>query len=313
MSVSTIPLAQSTLNLDKMDYPAGLSIKYDGVPVKIIIDVVHGSYNYAWVSRQDKPLGGVADDVLEFVAEVSHDLKDGQHVFIFETVHETHKDFKTISGLTRKKEPQKGFQYRLFDCWTDREPDAQFLERISAGSVVVHRMNNPKFKVAEQLTVVNAEDAAGLIKRMQEKHPEEEGFILASFQRTFKPNSRHWDYQKVVVDPMADLRIIGFMEAIDQHGNPKGMVGGLVAEYKNNIIGIGPGKLTHKERTELFCMEVCSEQFGMLGAPKRQWWSFPAPEQARIATIKYKRDDSYDALRQPTFQHWRPERTDTSY
>ena len=60
--------------------------------------------------------------------------------------------------------------------------------------------------------------------------------------------------------------------------------------YKGTEIGIGPGRLTHAERIELWV----HSQTGMFNK--------------RMAQIKYKADDSYDALRQPTFQFWRDEK-----
>ena len=63
-----------------------------------------------------------------------------------------------------------------------------------------------------------------------------------------------------------------------------------MASYKGTEIGIGPGRLTHDERTALWV----HFQTGML--------------HKRMAQIKYKSDDSYDALRQPTFQFWRDDK-----
>jgi hypothetical protein len=70
------------------------------------------------------------------------------------------------------------------------------------------------------------------------------------------------------------------------------MVGRIIADFHGTEIGVGPGKLSHAERRKLWVNREHNHG---------------------VATIKYKRDDSYTALRQPTFQHWRPEKTEPSY
>lgn len=289
MANSTIPLAKG-MDLSKMDFPALLSIKYDGVPVKLMIAVCYDGITWTALSRQGKPLPALDRDMHEFVRFVSRHLKIGLHVFVFETTHVTLKDFKDVSGLVRKKEPQEGFIYHMFDYWWDGEPAGRFDQRTDAGARLVYKAHLPNFHSAQQWAVKDAVDAEGMIAHFQRKWPNAEGFIMRAADAAFKPNTRHWDYQKIVVDPTADLMITGFEEAVNADGEPLGMVGRLIAEYNGKEIGVGPGKLTHKERKEL-------------------WSTWFAPT---IATIKYKRDPSYDSLRQPTFQHWRPERTDTS-
>jgi hypothetical protein len=102
--------------------------------------------------------------------------------------------------------------------------------------------------------------------------------------------------------PTIDLLVVGFEEAHSEDGNPLGMVGRVNAEYNTmgfdtegavhnyQIIGVGPGALNHTERKNLWRMY-------------KQGKFTP-----RIAEIRYMRDDSYDALRQPTFKQWRDDK-----
>lgn len=92
-------------------------------------------------------------------------------------------------------------------------------------------------------------------------------------------------------EPTIDLMIVGLVEAVDKHGVLMGMVGRLEAMYKGKKIGIGPGKLTHEERRILWANRHTALMSG------------------DIAEIKYMEDDAYEALRQPTFQRWRPDKT----
>ena len=59
MATASIPLAKG-LDLSKMEWPAYLSIKKDGVPIKITINKLQDCYSYTAVSRDNKPLGGCA-------------------------------------------------------------------------------------------------------------------------------------------------------------------------------------------------------------------------------------------------------------
>ena len=92
-------------------------------------------------------------------------------------------------------------------------------------------------------------------------------------------------------EPTIDLQVDGFDEAKDKHGLCMGMVGRVNVRYKGKVIGAGPGKLTHAERKYL-------------------WENrFAIQLENRIAEFKYMEDDTYEALRQPTFQRWRPDKT----
>jgi hypothetical protein len=294
MATASIPLAKG-LDLSKMEWPAYLSIKKDGVPIKITVNKLQDCYSYTAISRDNKPLGGPATDVGTFFMSLAQlaGLRDGEHVFVFEITHETITAFKDISGTVKRKEPQDGLIYNLFDYWWSGYPDATFINRIVQGAHLVRTCAPDNFRVIEQETLVDVSDAGTYIAYMQEMLPDEEGFILSSGNRTFKPNSRHWDYQKVVVDPMHDLEVVGFEEAISKEGEPLGMVGRINVMYNGKKTGCGPGKMTHAER-------------------KGHWADRGVflKVQTNIATIKAKRDPSYTGLRQPTFQHWRFDKTE---
>jgi hypothetical protein len=303
MAVSTIPLAKG-LDLSKMEWPALLSIKKDGVPIKISIHVVHDCFTFDAVSRDDKHLGGPSADVSQFFCCVAHaDLAQGTHTFVFEITDTVLKNFKDISGKAKRKAPQDGLLYSLFDYHWSGEPDAPFHSRIQQGARLVRDSAPSQFDVLDQYPLGSVEDAEKEIKHMQATLPDEEGFVLVHADRTFKPNSRHWDYQKIVVDPMHDLQVVGFEEAISKDGEPLRMVGRINVKYKGEVTGCGPGKLTHKERRQIWELYVLKTALGP--DPSGALW----PERASlIATIKAKRDPSYAMMRQPTFQHWREDK-----
>ncbi|MCP4647185.1 MAG: hypothetical protein GY852_05520, partial [bacterium] len=88
-----------------------------------------------------------------------------------------------------------------------------------------------------------------------------------------------------------DLMVVGFEEAIDKHGFPKGMVGRIQIMYKGKQIGAGPGKLSHVERTKYW--DIYKKGLFL----------------PQLAEIAYKPDPSYDALREARFQCWRSDKT----
>ncbi len=305
MGKATIPLAQNKFIPEKLSYPAYLSIKYDGVPVKItVVGNGHGVQVNA-VTRQDEPVPSIAN----YLEVIRHDMAKNQVIcnvtFAAEITHVSLTNFKDISGLVRKQSPQNGFIFNIFEFVNNDSPDEPFSNRL--GELEWFTENLPaQFRMVQQNTYFSKDHLRVAVAMLQKTLPEEEGFIARSGTDTWQPNKRHWGYQKIVVDPTADLFIVGFKEAIEKStGLGKGMVGRLIAEYKGSTIGVGPGKLSHKEREDLWA-EWTQWQAAIESGWKETKWR-------QIATVQYKRDDSYEALRQATFQHWRPEKTEPSY
>lgn len=305
MAISSIPLAKG-LDLSKMEWPALLSIKHDGVPIKITVSVIHDSYSVKAVSRDNKILGGCAMDVAAFCFNFAGlNPPSGEHTFVFEVTDEVLVHFKDISGKVKRKVPQTGLVYNLFDYVWSGEPDLEFGERIVSGSDYVSRLQSERFNIILQYKASNVATAKSMIEYRQSTLPDEEGFMIVAYNRTWKPNKRHWDTQKIVVDPEHDLWVLDFEEATSKEGEPLGMVGRIVVGYNGGESGVGPGKLTHQERKDLWNIYVAksARQMGDVAWPRRA---------NLIATIKAKRDPSYEGLRQGTFQHWRTDKTEPS-
>ena len=295
MATASIPLAKG-LNLAKMDYPAYLSVKQDGVPVKLMV-TKRGTADVTWevVSRSGKPLPSVAiqAELIALKMSLLPDLEDGVYTLVAELTHEFFTAFKDIGGIVRKKEPQSGLIWNVFDYDADFAEPQPFTIRTAHVMSLVYDLKLDFLNYEAQKTVSSEQEAEMVIKFMQGYLPDVEGFIIVSGARTFKPNSRHWDYQKVVVDPMSDVEVVGFEEAVSEDGEPLGMVGRVNVMFNGEVHGVGAGKLSHKERKELWAGYVIGMDTAMLG----------------IATIKHKRDTTYNGPRQGTFQHWRPEKT----
>lgn len=290
--MSTIPLAKG-FSEKHLKFPVFLSHKIDGVPVRIDIDT-NGCFTVR--SRQNKPVPSVGELVQDFVDATSAYL-DLPCTLIGEVYQrgDPCADFKDTSGIVRRKDDQSDLvAIALFEMFTPALQEVGFERRYEALRVLECALDDVGLlgmvHVCEQQRVETLSQLEHHFEDFCNRWPEAEGMVARNWDDPFMPGKRSWGYQKLLREPTIDLWIVGFEEAIDQHGNPKGMAGRLVASYKGNEIGIGPGRLTHDERTTLWV----HYQTGVF--------------HKRMAQIKYKADDSYDALRQPTFQFWRDDK-----
>lgn len=132
----------------------------------------------------------------------------------------------------------------------------------------------------------NEQDVQDMLDRLP---AEAEGMILRNCYEPYRVATRSYGFQKIVRDQMIDLRCVAVEEAVSKDGVPHGRVGRIVVAYKGKRIGVGPGKLSHTEA--------------------KQMWEDKSMIVNHIIQIKYKKDPSYDALRQPTFQCIRYDKT----
>ena len=316
---ATIPLAKG-FSEKHLKFPVFLSHKIDGVPVRIDIEE-NGDFMVR--SRQAKFVHSVYNLVREFVDEFRGNAGlgyfDGPCTLIGEVYQhgDPHADFKDTSGIVRRQDDQSHrLALGLFEMFTPALQEVGFERRYEAllGIGGLHL----QVGVVPQQRVETLSQLEHHFEDFCNQFPKAEGMVARNWDDPFLPGKRSWGYQKLLREPTIDLRIVGVEEAIDQNGNPKGMAGRLVASYKGNSIGIGPGRLTHDERRELWeqykeAAECCccgdpveghSYDSGHSPVSMADYCGFPC----RLAQIKYKTDDSYDALRQPTFQFWRDDK-----
>lgn len=312
--MSTIPLAKG-FSEKHLNWPVLISIKYDGVPVRIDID--HYG-NHTIRTRQGKDVPSVRALVQEFVDRYMENEDDTPVpvTFVGEVVQHADRfaDFKVTSGIVRKQEDQS---HRLAIVLFETDRAETFIERHEWMEDWVANLHD-RVHVVPQIAVENMDQLQSHMVKVMDYWPKAEGMVARNHDDPWAPGKRSWGYQKLLVEPTIDLRIVGVEEATAEDGTPKGMVGRLIASYKGTEIGIGPGRLTHAERVELweqyqqeaeYCCcgdRVDCHSIGSGHSPvsAADYYNFPN----RIAQIKYKKDDSYDALRQPTFQHWRDDK-----
>ena len=269
------------------------SVKLDGVPIRIDMRYDEEWFVDSVLSRQGKPVPSTEFLVRDLRKIIQSALPNGldwgdRLSFVGEVTHEDYKDFKDVSGVVRRQEPQTGLILNLFD-YCDYSKRDDFAYRWNALCYVMLELAQFRSNYVRPVVQV-AIRKAGVDELFNSMLAiDDEGGVIRDAEDKWAPGKRTWGYQKYVIDPTIDLRITGFEEAVDQHGNPMGMVGRVLASYHGRTIGVGPGKLTHKERKNLW-HKYCTSGVFAINA---------------LACIKYKRDPSYNDLRQPTFQHWR--------
>jgi ATP-dependent DNA ligase len=317
--MSTIPLAKG-FSEKHLSFPVIVSRKYDGVPVRI--DITEDGWTTQ--TRQGKPMPSVETLVQEFVNEFTKYIDVRPVTLIGEVIQWDNPgaDFKDTSGIVRRQYDQSDkLGIMLFDCQAKHYED--YRERIwwmrqNIGGIEYGIQLHRRVSTVKCWYTGSMGQLLELQDELMRECPHWEGLIARNHDDPWSPGKRSWGYQKMLYEPTIDLRIVGVEEAIDKDGNPKGMAGRLVASYNGTEIGIGPGRLTHAERVELWEHYQREASHCCCGSPVDHYPDGHSPVSAadyygfpnRIAQIKYKEDDSYDALRQPTFQHWRDDKSE---
>lgn len=299
MSNATIPLA-TPMDEKNIKFPGYLSVKLDGVPVRVDLTLHKGEIHYSGRTRQDEIVHSAMPAITEFINDLLETctVLNGRHTFVFEITHPEHKAFKDVAGVVRRQSAQEGLVLNLFDYVNHDHPDMQFGERFVLSNYIMQHMSHPWYKACHQHVVWNMEDFRRVEAALLDRYPTCEGLVYRSADDVWAPNSRSKGYMKVLNEPMSDVEVVGFEEAVNAKTKQgKGMVGRVIIRWKDGKEhGVGPGKLTHDERTAL--------------------WKSHGPlmrNGPRIAQIKHKNDDTYKGPRQGTFQCWRPEKKEPSY
>lgn len=282
----------------KMNWPAMHQQKIDGVPVRII----RQSGDVRSYTRQGERVTSIPH--IERLCSVL--LQNGESVIM--ELYVPDQTFKYISGKVRQIKPCPELRGWVFDFTTNTPTAGWWARRLTfkhrledAARIAQCSIEDLLVQLIHGVIVYDAEDAEEAHNALMLANPDAEGSVLHSMAKTFQSGKRCWGTQRMKPVPTIDLMVVGFEEAISENGNPLGMVGRVNAELTkfvpNNIIsaastiiGIGPGALTHTERKILWA-EYKSGTY-----------------KPRIAEIRYMRDDSYDALRQPTFKQWRDDK-----
>lgn len=299
MADETIVLTKN-FDAGKMQWPAIFQQKFDGVPAKIT-RMEDGTVEA--LSRQGERLLSI-----NHIVQAARPLLLQVGDFIVCECWKPGTPFKDIGGMVRDtKQQHPSLVGVIFDGCAGLGSLADYASRFKtikdrlAVALDAGKLSQATYplRMAPSLPVRDEEHAKAVLAGLLKMYPWAEGAMIHSPAKTWSPGKRCWGTQRLKYEPTIDLRVIGFEEATAEDGTPKGMVGRINAELRKADgsiieIGIGPGKLTHSERRTLWAQQKAGIIQGM----------------NLIAEIKYMPDPAYDALRQPTFQCWRPDKTE---
>ena len=310
--------------------PAYLQIKYDGVPLTFTKLAKDGAYEIVG-QKPDVPLTFFpAGTVVAFTRQsevavsVPHLVKWAQFLLLTPGASFTAEclvlglPFKDSSGIIRRTTPDddtaKVIGY-IFDANLMARPKDTYFTRYNQIKVQTEALKYDAgmlpfpFRVAPSILVEDVDKVDLIVDGLKAKMPDIEGVMMHSLQKPFNPGKRCWGMSRYKPQPTIDCKVVRLIEAVSEAGEPLGMLGRVEVELLRRIdgevspsvVGVGPGKLSHDERKAVWRAATPILASG------------PGPrvlDHTTYAEIKYMPDPSYDALRQPTVQRFRTDKTE---
>lgn len=329
------PPMELAMNLDPKHagkfLPGYAQIKYDGVPITF---TRKGEFITA-MSRQNEPM-----------LSVGHIAGYLSQVLVVENASVTMeclvpgKPFKDASGIIRRETPDADTARIvgvIFDASLNANPKETYYIRMkqlqnvvdTLASVVRTAGKALPFAVVKSVKVETLEQIETVWAGWHAANKNIEGMMIHALSKPFQAGKRCRGMCRYKPQPTIDLEVTHFEEATSEAGEPLGMVGrvnvrlrrswpqGAPAATKKSdlfwcrhadavwstVVGVGPGKLTHEERTKLWqdCQRIQdTDSSAKIGVPSSTVY----------AEIKYMPDETYAALRQPTVQRLRTDKTE---
>lgn len=319
--MSEIMLA-TTYDPNKVTYPVEVSVKLDGVAA----DFYKTPNGWVAQSRQGKPLPST-EHIVKFLNHRLRNYAVNTHIVGELTVVGV-QDFKDAGGIIRRKEVDPRIVLNVYDVYVVGKENEYYENRTARIEKLIEQCQVDGYRTDGTLTwsilkrvpvrgvAKTATDLVELFKGLEDMMQVSnlfEGFMVRCLRgpdSKYKMGKRSRGMMRYKPKPTVDLEVVRFEEATAnrtmtflgeefEKGQGLRAVGRIVALYKGEEIGVGPGTLTHVERRDLWERYVKSGQPQMNG-------------KGLLAEIEYMLDNSYSALRQPIFKRWRTDKTEVS-
>ena len=280
--MSDVMMLAKNIDYNKIIYPVVVQEKFDGVPADFYASA-DGEVHVR--TRQNEPLYSV-DHIKEWLYGLLY-----PHHHIVGELYVEGLPFKDISGLVRAERPAPELVLKVFDFYVEGKEYQTYNDRMRsmAADIGIHVERESPVHLIKGVHIMDEKTLKENIETFDKLYPEKEGIIIRNLLGKMEIGKRSWNLMRHKAIGSADLRLVGFEEAIEgKTKKPKGMVGRLLVEYKGQTIGCGPGCLTHDERKAM--------------------WSNPDNYLQKIVEVEYKPDQTYAALREPVFKRWRDEK-----
>jgi len=319
---STVMLAV-TFDITKVNFPVEVSVKLDGVAA----DFYKTEHGWEVRSRQGKPLPSCAH-LIKLLDTYCSNVRTGSHV-IGELTVMGMDDFKDAGGIIRRKAVDERITLNVYDVYIEGRERETYNARLAHIEDILSGARNFNFltsiggvlnssirRVPVCGVAENEKELRQLmngVEGLMNTSNLVEGFMvrcLFGADSYYNVGKRSRNMMRYKPKPSVDLEIVRFEEATankditflgEQFTTGEGLqaVGRIVALYRGKEIGVGPGSLTHEERRTLWV------RYSNAGKPNLKGTGM-------LAEIEYMRDDSYEALRQPVFKRWRPDKEEVS-
>ena len=272
-------------NLDykKIEWPALVSEKIDGVACRI--DITNLKDMAQARTRQGEVLLSVGHITRELVEQLSPVFG---HITVFGELHIPGAPFKVSSGAVRSYTNRPDIRLGIYDVvsWAHMSCDYfayryEMIRRMLPASATKNVFCIPQHEVRSVQEFETYRDI------FMKDHPDAEGLMV---RQCYGPASewkagRSWGFQRWKPADTLDGVLMRIHPAGGEHA---GMAGRLDVSVDGEVFGIGPGKLTHAQRKDMF--EHPGKYLG-------KWLEFKA-----------KPDKTYDKKREPTFFRFRPDK-----
>jgi len=277
MSGETIQLAKNPHKTKPIEYPKIGSEKIDGCAAE-----------YWWDGDVIKCLSRSHKSTYPSTAHIKEYL-EARLPKGYKVVGELHipgMPFKDSGGFIRAGIVDERIKFGIYDMVKLGGDDRAFTDRyINALTYFPWIHLGPVFTI-EHRRVNSSRELAIWAQCLKDENPVYEGMVLREMDEVWSPGKRVMI--RIVDHPTVDVKLMRIDEAISKDGVPLGMAGGLQCLHEGSMIGVGPGKLKHDERRDMFLN--------------------PRKYLGRMLQAQYKKDDSYTALREPTWQLWREDK-----
>lgn len=295
MPNNTIMLAKD-YNYTYVNFPVYLSEKLDGVPAKFFKNVAG---KVVAMTRQGELLTSV-----EHICKELEDFKLlEEDTAIVGELWIRGRPFKEINGKVRAEEVCTDLRLYIYDeclCNYHGMPqDSRPFRQRWSHLEVKFKLNAlgmpPHIFLTNQILCSNSAQLSYEREQIMagpgDRSYKPEGVMVRTLDGVhsyYSLTGRSWGMMRIVAKPTLDLLVVDVIEAKDKNGNPKGMVGSLMCKFHDIDIKVGAGRARHDER--------------------RKWWHRPELIVGKIVQVQFKKDDSYNKLRQPTFQRIRDDK-----
>ena len=208
-----LPMRSSDLNIDKIEIPACIQYKLDGIRAMSHYNKELKRIEY--ISRKGKEL----KNLKHIDKKIEKYLKKNPKIWLDGELYTDKLSFNEIKGLLQRKEYTKDIEkidYKIFDIYNEEKPDLTFEERYKIIEEIKEIKEKDKVKCNKLTSIQDIEKYFN--KSIEEGH---EGIIIRNYRGKYTPNKKNKDIFKTKEFKIGEFKIKGYKEGT---GDSKGTI-----------------------------------------------------------------------------------------